>query len=72
MIVHRETLTQYTVVVLQSCNCDVLHRRLGADSDKIPEGWTSIYILHLSGLSPLKYELSGAGTEQLDARKHFE
>jgi hypothetical protein len=23
--------------ILQSCNFDVLHRRLGADSDKIPE-----------------------------------
>jgi hypothetical protein len=28
---------------------DVLHRPLCADSDKIPEGWTSTYILHLSG-----------------------
>ncbi len=34
---------------LQSCNCDVLHRRLFADSDKIPEGGNSTYILHLSG-----------------------
>ncbi len=34
---------------LYSCNCDVLHRRHGADSDKIPEDGTSTYILHLSG-----------------------
>ncbi len=31
-----------------TCNCDFLHRRLGADSGKIPEGGTSNYILHLS------------------------
>jgi hypothetical protein len=31
-----------------SRNCDVLHRRLCADRDKIPEGRTSTYILHLS------------------------
>jgi hypothetical protein len=35
---------------LQSCNCDVLHRPLCADSDRIPEGGTSTYIPHLSGL----------------------
>ncbi len=60
--VHRETLTQNITfkrggrwesviscsVVLYS-NCDVLHRRLWADSDKIPEGGTSPYILHFSG-----------------------
>jgi hypothetical protein len=34
--------------VLCACNCDVLHRRLYADSDKIPEGGASTYILHLS------------------------
>jgi hypothetical protein len=34
-----------------SCNCEVLHRRLGADSDKIPEGGTSTCLLHLSGLN---------------------
>jgi hypothetical protein len=33
-----------------SFNCVVLHRRFGADSDKIPEGGISTYILHLSGL----------------------
>jgi hypothetical protein len=38
-----------TLVLMLSFNCDVLHRRLGADSDKIPEGGTSTYILHLSG-----------------------
>jgi hypothetical protein len=34
-----------------SCICNVLHRRPGADSDKIPEGGTSTYILHLCGLN---------------------
>ncbi len=33
---------------LNCCNCDVLHRRLCADSDKIPKGGASAYILHLS------------------------
>ncbi len=28
-----------------------LHRRLGEDRDKLPEGGTSTYILHLSGLA---------------------
>ncbi len=61
MTFHRETLTQYITFnrkgegslhscTWQSCNCDVLHRRLGADSDKIPEGGTFSYILHLSVL----------------------
>ncbi len=31
--------------------CDVLHRRLVADSDKIPEGGASTYILYLLGTS---------------------
>jgi hypothetical protein len=31
-----------------SCNFDVLHRRLCADRDKIPEGRTFTHILHLS------------------------
>ncbi len=30
---------------LQSCNCDILHRPLCADKDKIPEGRSSTYIL---------------------------
>jgi len=34
---------------LQPCNCDVLHRRLGADSDKILEVGRFSFILHLSG-----------------------
>jgi hypothetical protein len=59
LTVHRETLTQYiafkrvgrggvcTLVQCSlACNCDV---RLGADSDKIPEGVTSTFILYLSG-----------------------
>ncbi len=45
------TLYSYT---LQSCKCDVLHRRLGADSDKISDGGISTYILHLSGSILLK------------------
>jgi hypothetical protein len=59
LTVHRETLTQYITfkrggrgesvllysVVLQR---DILQRPLCADSDKIPEGETSTYILHLS------------------------
>ncbi len=44
---------------LSSCNCDVLHRTLCADSDKIPEGGTSTYILHLSGAGAAEPE--GAG-----------
>ncbi len=58
LTVHRETLTQYItfkrggegslyISTLYSCNCDVLHRRLCVDSDKIPGGGTSTYILHL-------------------------
>ncbi len=35
---------------LLSGNHDVLHRPLCADGDKIPKGWTSTYILHLSDL----------------------
>jgi hypothetical protein len=34
---------------LRPFNRDVLHRPLCEDSDKIPEGRTSAYILHLSG-----------------------
>ncbi len=37
----------YQYSTLQPCYCDVLHRRLCADSDKIPEGRTSTYISHL-------------------------
>ncbi len=40
--------------ILQSCNLDVLHRPLCADSDKIPEGGTYTvltYILHLFGFT---------------------
>ncbi len=44
---------------MYSRNCDVPHRRLGADSDKIPEGGTSTYILHLS-VCVLRYLLSVA------------
>ncbi len=35
----------------QSCNRVVLHRPLCGDSEKIPVGTTSTYILHLSGKS---------------------
>jgi hypothetical protein len=40
---------------LQSFNCDVLHRRHCAESDKIPESGTSTDILHLSGLGLTLY-----------------
>ncbi len=59
----RETLTQYITFnlaeggvgsryscILKFCNHDVLHRPLCEDSEKIPEGRTSTYILHLSGV----------------------
>ncbi len=58
--VYRDTLTQYITlkevgegslyVLLYSCNCDVLHRTLWEDSDKIPEGRTCTYILHISAV----------------------
>jgi hypothetical protein len=31
-----------------SCDCDVLHRRLGADSDKIPEGVGPLLIFSIA------------------------
>ncbi len=47
LTVHRETLTQYITFKRggrgESVLCDVLHRRLGAYSEKIPEGGTSKY-----------------------------
>jgi hypothetical protein len=64
LTVHSETLTQYITLKrggkgesvlcsLLSYNCDVLHRRLLADSDKILEGGTStvpVHILHPSDI----------------------
>jgi hypothetical protein len=45
---------------LWSCNCDVLHRPIGEDSDKIPVGRTSTYCL-LGYPDVLKVLISDAG-----------
>jgi hypothetical protein len=69
LTVLRETLTQYItsnrrgrgdsillyLFVLQPV---VLHRPVCEDSDKIPEGRTSTYILHLSGLTKRESRMS--------------
>jgi len=58
LAVHRETLTHYITFKrrgrgesysLKSCNCDVLHRRIGADSDKIPENLLLLLFIRPKG-----------------------
>ncbi len=55
------------------CSPDVLHRLLGADSDKISEGGMSTYILHLSGLTQWVYCSVRQGTvgKQMKKRNSF-
>jgi hypothetical protein len=73
LTLHRETLTQYITLhlkrggeveslyscTLESCNCDVLHRRLGVDKWQNPRGRDLYYILHLSGYC---YTVHGANS----------
>ncbi len=77
MTVHRETHTQNITFKRGGRGESVLflysvYRRLGVDRDKILEGGTSTYILHLSDLFPMlqsKLEELEASSQQLVAAK---